>query len=253
MADKKIMILVIAFKAEKTIQEVLERIPNEMWNKCQEVLVIDDASPYPDKTYEIALDYKKIYNLEKLSVEKNLSNQGYGGNQKVGFKYALRKEYDIVAVLHGDGQYPPEFLTKLVEPLESNSFEMVFGSRIRGEALMGGMPLWKYIGNRFLTFMENMLLGLSLSEYHSGFRAYTSEALRIVNLDQTDDGFVFDTDIIVQYQENKLKIGEIIIPTQYDERSHVIHFSLAIIVGFGILKSVLSHFYRKKSALFKKS
>ena len=83
----------------------------------------------------------------------------------------------------------PEFLTKLVEPLESNSFEMVFGSRIRGEALMGGMPLWKYIGNRFLTFMENMLLGLSLSEYHSGFRAYTSEALRIVNLDQTDDGF----------------------------------------------------------------
>ena len=251
MADKKIIILVIAFKAQETIREVLDRISKEMWDKASEVLVIDDASPNPDTTYKIALNYKKTHNLEKLSVQKNTYNQGYGGNQKIGFNYALSKGYDIVAVLHGDGQYPPENLMELVEPLESNICQMVFGSRIQGEALMGGMPVWKYIGNRLLTFMENLLLGLSLSEYHSGFRAYSCEALRTINLDVTHDGFVFDTDIIIQYRENDLKIGEIVIPTQYDERSHVIHFNLAIIVGFGILKSVFSHFLKNNFSRLK--
>ena len=245
MADRKIIILVIAFKAEKTICEVLDRIPGEIWEKSNEVLVIDDASPHPDKTFEFSKEYKNKHNLEKLTVMKNYINQGYGGNQKIGFNYAIKNNYDIVAVLHGDGQYPPEYLIKLLNPLESNDFDMVFGSRIKGQALMGGMPLWKYIGNRVLTLIENCFLGLSLSEYHSGFRAYTCKALNKIELDKTDNGFVFDTDIIVQYCENSLKIGEIVIPTQYDERSHVIHFSLAIKVGFGILKSVVSHFIKK--------
>ena len=246
------MILIIAFKAQETIREVLHRISKEMWDKAVEVLVIDDASANPDKTFEIALDYKKKNNLGKLSVQKNTYNKGYGGNQKIGFNYAISKGYDIVAVLHGDGQYPPEYLIELVEPLESDNFQMIFGSRIRGKALMGGMPIWKYIGNRFLTFIENLFLGLSLSEYHSGFRAYSCEALQIINLKLTDDGFVFDTDIIIQYKENNLKIGEIVIPTQYDERSHVIHFNLAVIVGFGILKSVFFHFISKNISRIKR-
>ena len=134
MANKKIMILVIAFKAQETIKNVLESISLEMWEKASEIHLIDDASPEPDKTYEIALDYKNKYNLNKLSIKKNIKNQGYGGNQKIGFYYALRKGYDIVAVLHGDGQYPSENLMQLVEPLESNNYKMVFGSRIRGDA-----------------------------------------------------------------------------------------------------------------------
>ena len=146
MADKKIMILIIAFKAQETIREVLHRISKEMWDKAVEVLVIDDASPNPDETFEIALDYKKKNNLGKLSVQKNTYNKGYGGNQKIGFNYAISKGYDIVAVLHGDGQYPGENLMQLVKPLESDNFKMVFGSRIRGDALMGGMPIWKYFG-----------------------------------------------------------------------------------------------------------
>lgn len=245
MANKKIMILVIAFKAQETIRDVLERISSKMWGKASEILVIDDASPPPDKTFEIALNYKNTYKLNKLSIKKNYKNHGYGGNQKLGFNYALRKGYDIVAVLHGDGQYPGENLMQLVKPLESDNFKMVFGSRIRGDALMGGMPIWKYFGNRFLTFVENILLGLSLSEYHSGFRAYSCEALRAVNLNLTDDGFVFDTDIIIQFKKHNFQIGEIVIPTQYDERSHVIEFNLAIKVGLGILKSVVLYFIQK--------
>jgi len=251
MADKKIMILVIAFKAEKTIRDVLSQISEDMWGKVSEVLVIDDASPDPDRTFEIALDYKKKENLKKLSVKKNICNQGYGGNQKVGFNYAFIKGYDIVAVLHGDGQYPAENLPQLVKPLEQERFHMVFGSRIQGDALMGGMPLWKYIGNRFLTVTENLLLGLSLSEYHSGFRAYSCRALRDVNLELIHNGFIFDTDIIIQFKENNYRIGEIVIPTHYDEKSHVIHFSLAAVVGFGILKSVVSYFFRKNLSRLK--
>ncbi len=234
--DKKIGILIVAYNAEKTLSWVISRIPHDVIQKVSEIFVFDDASR--DKTFEVGQEYKQQQELEKLNIYYNQKNQGYGGNQKRGYDYAIKKGYDIVVLLHGDGQYAPEAMPALLELIEKGEADMVFGTRMTQNPLQGGMPLYKYLGNKFLTLIENLLLGLNLSEYHSGYRVYSCSALKQIPYSACSNDFHFDTDIIIMFKEKGLRIAERPIPTYYgDEISHV----KVISYGFNVLKSILEY------------
>jgi glycosyltransferase involved in cell wall biosynthesis len=215
---KRILILVVAYNAERTIQQVLRRIPPCLAEYETEVLIIDDASA--DRTFEEAHAYERSAAAPfPITVLYNPINQGYGGNQKVGFTYAIEKGYDIVALIHGDGQYAPECLPELLRPLLEGTAEAVFGSRMmrRFAALKGGMPLYKYIGNRILSVIQNKVLGASLTEFHSGYRLYSAGALAHVPFDCNTNDFHFDTEIIIQLLRAGMRIRELPIPTYYGD------------------------------------
>ncbi|MCU0291292.1 MAG: bifunctional glycosyltransferase/class I SAM-dependent methyltransferase [Thermoanaerobaculaceae bacterium] len=212
----RVLVFVVAYYAESTLTWVLNRIPKEVFESFDcEVLVVDDGSQ--DRTYEIGEEYRREHPEIRLTVLRNELNQGYGGNQKIGYTYALRRGFDVVVLIHGDGQYAPEELPRLLGPLVAGEADAVFGSRMMKprEALRGGMPLYKFLGNRALTWLENMLLGTRLSEFHSGYRIYSVHALaRLPFLLNTDD-FHFDTEIIVQLLGARQRIVELPIPTYY--------------------------------------
>ncbi len=215
---QRIGILVVAYNAVTTLAKVLRRIPEDVWANVEEVVVFDDASK--DHTYELAVGYKTLSNLEKLTVIKNDRNVGYGGNQKLGYQYFMEKGFDIVVLLHGDGQYAPEILAQLYMPLVMGEADAVFGSRMMstyGGPLKGGMPLYKYIGNRILTFFENHILGMNLTEFHSGYRAYRLEALRQIDFSKMTNDFHFDTEIIIKLHHQSFQIKEVPIPTYYGD------------------------------------
>jgi glycosyltransferase involved in cell wall biosynthesis len=219
---KKIAIFIVTYNAVKTLREVLDRIPENVWDRVDEVFVFDDSSQ--DDTYLVGLGYKQLHGKTKLSIFRNEENLGYGGNQIRGYKYAIEQGHDIVALLHGDGQYAPEALDELLAPLERGEADAVFGSRMmtKGAALKGGMPLYKYAGNKILTTFENAMLGTHLSEFHSGYRLYSTEALKKIPFDRNTDDFHFDTQIIIQFHAAGLRIVELPIPTYYgDEICHV--------------------------------
>ncbi|MDQ6653240.1 MAG: glycosyltransferase family 2 protein, partial [Acidobacteriota bacterium] len=169
---KRIGIFVIAYNAVNKLDWTLDRIPKEVWEKVDEVFLFDDCST--DNTYYAAIGYKQAKHLEKLTVHRNTQNLRYGGNQKAGYQYAIERGFDIVVMLHADGQYAPEVLPQLLEPLEKDEADVVFGSRMAegGNPLAGGMPFYKYLGNRILTGIENRIIGMELSEFHSGYRLY---------------------------------------------------------------------------------
>ena len=218
----RIGIFIIAYNAVNHLIETVRRIPSEVWEQVEEVFIIDDCSN--DNTYYAALGYKLDEGIEKLKVYRNTANQGYGGNQKVGYQYAIDRGLDIVALVHGDGQYAPEALGELLQPLIRGEADMVFGSRmaIRGAARKGGMPLYKYWGNRVLTWLQNRLTGLELSEYHSGYRLYSVEALKKIPFQSFTNTWHFDTQIILALAEREARIVELPIPTYYgDEICHV--------------------------------
>jgi glycosyltransferase involved in cell wall biosynthesis len=181
----------------------------------EEVFVFDDSSK--DDTYSLGLGYKRHHGRAKLSVFKNEQNLGYGGNQIRGYQYAIQRGYDVVALLHGDGQYAPEALPQLLAPLLEGRADAVFGSRMleRGKALQGGMPLYKYVGNKLLTAFENAALGMNLSEFHSGYRLYSCAALKQLPFEKNTRDFHFDTQIIIQLQAAGKRIVELPIPTFY--------------------------------------
>ena len=220
---KRIGILIVSYNAVTTIAKVLKRIPENVWENVEEVVVFDDASR--DHTYELALGLKVLAGLDKLTVIRNDSNLGYGGNQKLGYNYFIEKGFDIVVLLHGDGQYAPEILSHLYAPLVAGEAEAVFGSRMMnayGGAIKGGMPIYKYLGNKVLTHFENNVLGLNLTEFHSGYRAYSLEALRKIDFADMTDVFHFDTEIIIKLHHQGFRITEVPIPTYYgDEICHV--------------------------------
>ncbi|MEO5332737.1 MAG: bifunctional glycosyltransferase/class I SAM-dependent methyltransferase [Magnetococcus sp. YQC-5] len=220
---KKILIFIVAYNAEKTIQTVLHRIPTSLDPHHTEILIIDDASQ--DKTFEMAREYvQRTTPFFRITVLYNPVNLGYGGNQKVGFHYAIQHGFDIVALVHGDGQYAPEVLPELLAPLMDERADVVFGSRMmqRGAAIRGGMPLYKFVGNKILTRVQNILLSSSLSEFHSGYRLYSIHALRAIPFDLNTSDFHFDTEIIIQLNLAGMRIQEISIPTYYgDEICHV--------------------------------
>ena len=228
----KIGILVVAYNAEETLSKVLDRIPSEFAQQIDSILVCDDAST--DNTHQVGLNYKSSSNLPLTIVRHDL-NLGYGGNQKTGYQWALEKNLDAVILLHGDGQYAPEYLPQMVEPITSGRADVVFGSRMitQGGARKGGMPLYKYVGNKILTYLQNRLAKVSLTEWHSGYRAYSVSALRKVNFLKNSDYFDFDSQIILQMIGARQRIVEIEIPTFYgDEISRVngIKYGLKILI-----------------------
>jgi glycosyltransferase involved in cell wall biosynthesis len=217
-ATPRLLIFVIAYYAEDTLKSVLERIPGSIFDDYEcEILIVDDASD--DRTEEIGRMYRAAHPEIPVTVLRNEFNQGYGGNQKVGYTFAIRERFDFVAMLHGDGQYAPEELPKLVEPLREGIADAVFGSRmIRPlEALKGRMPLYKFFGNRILTALQNLMLGTEFSEFHSGYRVYTVDALKRIAFPLNTNVFHFDTEIIIQLLHADLRIRELPIPTYYGD------------------------------------
>ncbi len=239
---KRIGILVVAYNAASTLHTVLDRIPVEFRPQITGVLISDDASS--DATYLVGLGYQASTPTLPLTVLRQPRNLGYGGNQKVGYRWAIDNDLDIVVLLHGDGQYAPEMLPAIVEKLVTGECSAVMGSRMleRGGARRGGMPMYKYVGNRILTSFENRVMGSSLSEWHSGYRAYSVAALRDIPFEVNSDGFDFDTQVIVQLMEAGKHICEIPIPTFYgDEISRVNGMKYA----FDICRHVVRYRFQK--------
>jgi glycosyltransferase involved in cell wall biosynthesis len=229
--DKKILIFILTYNHENTVISVLDRIPKEIWDKATEILVADDESK--DNTKELVLDYKKKNNLSNLTVIKHEENKGYGGNQKFCYNYGIEKGYDIAVMVHGDGQYAPEEIPNLLEPLEHNLADFVFGSRMTGHPIKGGMPIYKFFGNKVLTTIENLFLRTNLSEFHSGFRLYSLDALKQIPFNKLSDDYYFDSEIILQLVLAKKRIAEKTIPTHYGNE---ICYVNSVPYGLSILK-----------------
>jgi glycosyltransferase involved in cell wall biosynthesis len=217
----RIAIFIPAYNAASTLPRVLDRIPPAIRDEVQEIFVIDNNSP--DNTYLIAVGYGHRHRGYKLSVFRNKENYGYGGSQKIAYQYAIEQAYDVVVMLHGDAQYAPEYLVDMLAPFRTGEpVDLVFGSRMTGDPLAGGMPLHRYLGNRALTRVQNLVLGTAISEFHSGYRAFNCHALRRLPFTSCSDNYHFDTEIIIQMVESRMTIRELPIPTHYgDERSYV--------------------------------
>jgi glycosyltransferase involved in cell wall biosynthesis len=245
--NKKVLIFIVAYNAEKHIEGVIRRIPEHILrNDNYEILIIDDSSE--DRTFEKSLRIKGAYKDVKLTVISNPINLGYGGNQKVGYKYAIEKGFDIVVLLHGDGQYAPELLGTLLTPIKEGQADIVFGSRMinKREALKGGMPLYKWVGNQILTWILNLLLGVRLAEFHTGYRLYGVDSLSAIPFGNNSNYYDFDTEIIIQCIDTNQRIVERPIPTFYgDEISYVNGFRYAYL----ILKIAIVSRFAKKGML----
>jgi len=212
---KRLLIFIVAYNAETTIEKVLKRIPTSLRSDDVEVLIIDDSSK--DNTFVQGLSYQQRNSELKITVLRTMENQGYGGNQKLGYCYAIDHGFDIVALIHGDGQYAPEKLPELLEPLVRGEADAILGSRMidKRAARRGGMPFYKWIGNQILTAFQNCVLGTQFSEFHSGYRLYSTNALAQIPFEKNTNDFHFDTEIIVQLVLKKLRIVELPIPTFY--------------------------------------
>ncbi len=234
LEGKKIIVVMPAYNAEKTLRKTYNDIPVGI---VDEILVIDDHST--DKTVEVA---RKI----GLPVYVHKENQGYGANQKTCYKEALKRKADIVIMLHPDYQYPPKLITAMAGLITSGMFDVVLGSRILGGmALKGGMPLYKYIANRILTLIENLLLGQKNSEYHTGYRAFSKEVLLTLPILENFDDFVFDNQILVQTIYFNYRIGEITAPSQYTKESSSIGFKKSVTYGFGVIFTIIKFMFQK--------
>ncbi len=241
----RVLVFVVAYNAERTIESVLSRIPASLSEGYEvEILAIDDASR--DRTFEVGHKIKSAGSLSlPLRVLFNPINQGYGGNQKIGYHYAIKNEFDFVALVHGDGQYAPEALPDLLKPLAQGEADAVFGSRMlsRGAALKGGMPLYKFAGNKILTWCQNRLLRTHFSEFHSGYRVYSVAALKQIPFDRNTNDFHFDTEIIIQLLIAGMQVREVSVPTYYgDEICHVNGIQYAWNVLKATLKSRVHDF-----------
>jgi len=250
---QNVLIFIVSYNADSTIAAVLSRIPSELFHDTNvhvEVLIIDDGSS--DNTIAECRRFSQHNPDMPLTILVNPENMGYGANQKLGYRYAINQGFDIVCLLHGDGQYAPEELPNLLRPLLRGECEAVFGSRMMeaGAALMGGMPTYKYYGNKILTWLQNNIVGTNLSEYHSGYRLYSVHALHSLPFEYNSNGFDFDTDIIIQLHNAGYRILEIPIPTFYgDEICHVNGIPYAANILFSCLASRmqnLSLFYNRK-------
>lgn len=212
---RRIGILVVAYNAESTLASMLDRIPIGFRPRIEEILVFDDASA--DDTTGAAMQWRAANDGPPTTIVRHVKNLGYGGNQKACYRAAIERGLEIVVLLHGDGQYAPECLPEMVAPLERGDCDAVLGSRMMtpGAARRGGMPMYKWVGNRILTYAENALLDSGLTEFHSGYRAYSVAALADLPFENNSDGFDFDTQIIVQLMDRGKRIVEVPIPTYY--------------------------------------
>ena len=231
----KTIVVLPAYNAEKTLEKTVREIPQEV---VEEIILVDDKSH--DKTVKIA---RKL----NLTVFRHHKNRGYGANQKTCYLLALKHHPDIVVMLHPDYQYDPKIIKYFVEFISEGRFDVMLGSRIRSrhEALTGGMPLYKYLGNRFLTIVENFISGYNLSEWHTGMRAYKREVLENIDFLKNSDDFLFDSQILFQIIEKGYRIGEIPVPVRYFPEASSINLKHSLKYGLGTL-AIAAKFLIKK-------
>jgi len=243
---QKIVVVMPAYNAEKTLRRTYEEVMAQ--GIVDLVIVVDDASR--DKTVAIART------LPRVQVEVHPKNRGYGGNQKTCYHLALAAGADIVVMIHPDYQYAPSLLPAMASLVASGLYPCVLGSRILGGgALQGGMPVWKYVANRFLTLVENLLLGAKLSEYHTGYRAFARELLERLPLEKNSDDFVFDNQILAQVLWLGCPIGEVTCPARYLPEASSINLRRSIYYGLGCLATALGYRWARifgRSYLFPK-
>jgi glycosyltransferase involved in cell wall biosynthesis len=221
---QKIIVVMPAYNAAQTLAKTVAEIPRDI---VDEILLVDDASS--DETVKMA-------NELKLTVFLHEKNFGYGRNQKTCYHEAVQRGADIVVMVHPDYQYSPNLIVPMAGMIAYGEFDAVIASRILGRgALAGGMPLYKYISNRFLTFVQNILLGYKLSEYHTGFRAFSRKVLESLQLEENSDDFVFDNEMLAQVIHFRFRLGEISSPTRYFPEASSINFSRSVRYGFGVL------------------
>ncbi|MCX5815532.1 MAG: glycosyltransferase family 2 protein [Proteobacteria bacterium] len=242
---KKIVVVMPAYNAEHTLQTTYNEIPFEF---IDEVILVDDASS--DNTANLA-------NKLGITTIVHPQNRGYGGNQKTCYKEALKRSADVVIMLHPDYQYTPKLLVAMASLVAIGQYDIVLGSRIiSGGTLRGGMPYYKYISNRLLTLFENILLSAKLSEYHTGYRAFSKQVLLELPLEENSDDFVFDNQMLAQALFFGYSIGEVSCPTKYFKEASSINLSRSIIYGIGVLNTSLQFFLNrlgiKKYKLFSK-
>lgn len=233
--NKKIIVVLPAYNAAKTLRRTFEEIPFDV---VDEVIITDDFSN--DETLSIA---------NKLGIQHIVShtkNKGYGANQKSCYKKALELKADIIVMLHPDYQYTPKLIPAMCTLVANDLYDVVLGSRILGKgALKGGMPLYKYISNRILTLIQNLLMNQKLSEYHTGYRCFDANLLRKIDFENNSDDFVFDNEILAQCCFLKARIGEISCPAKYFEEASSINFKRSITYGLGVLRVSTSYFLQK--------
>ncbi len=226
---KKIVAVLPAYNAQATLEKTLKDVSPQV---VDTFILVDDNSS--DQTSIVAAQLSSHWPLKVIRHE---INKGYGGNQKTCYKAALAEGADVVVMLHPDYQYEPKLLGALSSLISSGVYDVSLGSRILGKgALKGGMPVYKYIANRLLTAFENLMIGQKLSEYHTGYRAFSAEVLRSLNLDINNDDFVFDNEMLVQIAMKGYNIGEVSVPTKYFEEASSISFSRSVKYGFGVLR-----------------
>ena len=233
--SKKITVVLPAYNAEKTLEQTYNEIPFDIVDK---VILVDDNSK--DDTLEVA---------EKLGIKyiiPHQENKGYGGNQKSCYNKALEIGSDIIIMLHPDYQYTPKLIHSMAFLIANEVYEVVMGSRILGKgALKGGMPIYKYIANRLLTLFQNIVMNKKLSEYHTGYRAFSANALRSVNYSANSDDFIFDNQMIAQLFYAGFEIAEVTCPTKYFEEASSINFRRSLIYGMGVVATSFAYFFQK--------
>ena len=225
MPNQKIIVVMPAYNASSTIGSVLERIPPSLMKNLFQIIIVNDGSA--DDTGIVIEGLKETY--KKIRILTHPKNKGYGAAQKTGFEEAVKEGADIGVLLHSDGQYAPEIMHTLLDPFE-HGYDVVQGSRmLAGGALKGGMPLYKYLGNKFLTFLENLAYGLNMAEYHSGYMLYSKRALENIPFEKLSNTFHFDGEMLLMAAKKKLRVKEIPIPTRYStEKSHLNPFTYGI-------------------------
>lgn len=235
LKNKRIAVVLPAYNAAKTLEKTYNEIPMDI---VDDVILVDDFSR--DDTSKVA---------ESIGIKhiiRHDHNKGYGGNQKTCYDHALKLGADIIIMLHPDYQYTPKLIPSMAWLIANDVYPVVFGSRILGKgALKGGMPLYKYIANRFLTLTQNILIGQKLSEYHTGYRAFSKEVLQSIDYHKNSDDFIFDNEIISQIFKAGFEVAEITCPTKYFEEASSINFKRSSIYGLGVLKVSLKHFFSK--------
>ena len=244
MKKKRILIFIPAFNVGKKIIKVLKKIPKYIFkNYYIEILIVEDNSI--DNTLSIIKKFIKNKSKKlKINLIINNKNFGYGGVQKIAYIYAIKKKFEYVVMLHGDGQYSPKKIPLIIQPLTTNKYDAVFGSRMINsfDALKGGMPLYKYLGNIFLTLFQNLILSSNLSEFHSGYRGYKISSLKQVKFKNNTNNFHFDTEIIIQFLKCNFIIKEIAMPTYYGkEISHL----KSIPYGYNIIRCTIMSIFNK--------
>jgi glycosyltransferase involved in cell wall biosynthesis len=239
MSKSKVVVVMPAYNAAKTLRMTYAALPHD---RIHTVILVDDGSS--DETIRIARELK-------LEVFVHDRNYGYGANQKTCYREALNAGAEIVVMVHPDYQYDPALLPEIIKPIEEDLADVVLGSRLlQGDVLRQGMPWWKYLANRFLTGLENRVFGLHLAEYHTGYRAYRREALEAVNLQTNSDNFVFDQEIVAQFVDAGMRIGEVPVPTRYFPQASSCSFTASCRYGVSIL-SVLFRYGLHRAHLVK--